>query len=255
MTLKTRGSPDQKDLFFARCHAKVKLSLQTLSQAILKFSNNENHVLMSLQRPSPRCGTLFWLWTPWCNLTKKHLILVVSFQDSTRHKWVWVILEFGSLFCSKNVSCFDGETHNISSIHKTKPAKTTHLLRKGEKTTCIKSVLAPLTKVIPSGSKTQSSPLSCRAPAARPGSTGGSCALLQLPFLSAQTEGLWSEKEEVRIAIAKRRKLKFNLSKGKNPVATWLVSYWSKQRTVTNKYVSPRFFNDTCCCAHCQYTR
>lgn len=167
MTLKTRGSPDQKDLFFASCHAKVKLLLQTLSQAVLKFSNNENHVLMSLQCPSPRYGTLFWLWTHRCNLTKKYLILIVSFQDSMSYKWVWVILEFGTLFCSKNVSCFDGETHNVSSIHKTKPTKTTHLLRKGEKTTCIRSVLAHLTKVIASISKPQSSPLLCRVPAAR----------------------------------------------------------------------------------------
>lgn len=143
MTLKTRGSPDQKDLFFARCHAKVKLSLQTLSQAILKFSNNENHVLMSLQRPSPRCGTLFWLWTPWCNLTKKHLILVVSFQDSTRHKWVWVILEFGSLFCSKNVSCFDGETHNVIFYPQNKTRQDDTFVKKRGKNHLHKVSLSP----------------------------------------------------------------------------------------------------------------
>lgn len=60
-------------------------------------------------------------------------------------------------------------TMQVSSIHKTKTAETTHLLRKGGGggIICIKSVLAHLTKVVPPISKTQSSPLLCHVPAAR----------------------------------------------------------------------------------------
>lgn len=77
----------------------------------------------------------------------------------------------GPFFSQKMFSCFDGETNNAGIFYpQNKNCQNNTFIKKkggGGEITCIKSVLAHLTKVIPSISKMQSSPLLCHVPAAR----------------------------------------------------------------------------------------
>lgn len=173
MKLKMRSSPDQKDFFFASCHAKVKLLLQTSTRVILKFSNNGNPVLRAhnaqvwdMALCSDWVNTLVQPYQEMIFNTKCLFLRLNELQVGLGCSQVWDPFFLKKCF----LALMEKLTMEVSSIHKTKTAKITHLLRKrggGGEITCIKSVLAHLTKVIPSISKMQSSPLLCHVPAAR----------------------------------------------------------------------------------------
>lgn len=234
MKLKMRSSPDQKDFFFASCHAKVKLLLQTSTRVILKFSNNGNPVLRAhnaqvwdMALCSDWVNTLVQPYQEMIFNTKCLFLRLNELQVGLGCSQVWDPFFLKKCF----LALMEKLTMQVSSIHKTKTAKITHLLRKrgGGGNHLHKVSLSPSYK----GHTIhfQNAELSPLVPCASGkvfSSSRDNCALLEL-----RMHRLWgdrSEKEEAPIAIAKRHKFRFNLSraKEKNPVATWLASYWIK---------------------------